>query len=99
METLLYLVPGKLLGKNKIKILLTSFIFHKNLAYKVSFFIWRALRGKLPTNEKLITFVKEASDDYYCYRPRKDKIEHILAIGNFAKTCLQNSCRFDGNNS
>ena len=48
-------------------------------------FIWRALRGKLPTNESLQRFGKAISDCYCCYNKRKDDINHILINGNFAK--------------
>lgn len=41
--------------RNKTKI--NSYTWHKCIPFKCSFLLWRALKGKLPTNEKLATFV------------------------------------------
>ena len=60
-------------------------VWHKNIPFKISFFTWRALRKKLPTNESLLIFGKEEEDCYCCYRKGKDDINHILITGHFAK--------------
>ncbi|WMV45625.1 hypothetical protein MTR67_039010 [Solanum verrucosum] len=70
--------------KKHAKDLINTFIWHKNFPFKVSFFIWRALRGKLPTNEKLASFGIEPANCYCCHRPGRDDIDHILVSGNFA---------------
>ena len=54
-------------------------------SFQSLFLYWRALRGKLPTNESLLKFEKEEADCYCCYRHGKDDIDHILINGNFAK--------------
>lgn len=44
---------------------------------------WRALRGKLPTNEKLVSFGYDSHDCCYCYRQSSDTIDHLFINGNF----------------
>lgn len=60
-------------------------VWHKKITFKVAFFIWRALRGKLPTNEMLHKICKAEVDCFCCYNRGKDEINHILITGNFAK--------------
>ncbi|XP_015064939.1 uncharacterized protein LOC107010215 [Solanum pennellii] len=64
---------------------INTIIWHKNMPFKVAFFIWRALRGKLPTNDILQKFGKEDLECYCCYKKGKDDINHILITGHFAK--------------
>ncbi|WMV30175.1 hypothetical protein MTR67_023560 [Solanum verrucosum] len=70
--------------EKRAKDLINTFIWHKNFPFKMSFYIWRALRGKLPTNEKLISLGIEPANCYCSHRPRKDEIDHILVSGNFS---------------
>nr|XP_010313000.1 uncharacterized protein LOC104644619 [Solanum lycopersicum] len=65
--------------------IINTIIWHKQLPFKIAFFIWRALKGKLPTNELLQKFGKAISECYCCYINDKDDINHILINGNFAK--------------
>ena len=46
--------------------------------------MWRALKGKLPTNEILQRLGRDIVDCYCCYNKGKDDINHILLTGNFA---------------
>ncbi|XP_069152141.1 uncharacterized protein [Solanum lycopersicum] len=64
---------------------ISTIIWHKHLPFKIAFFIWRALKGKLPTNEFLQRIGSDISDYSCCYRKGKDDINHILINGNFAK--------------
>ena len=57
---------------------------HKNIPLQVSLFIWRAMRGKLRTNEILLKFGIVDSYCYCCHRKGKDDINHILVRGNLA---------------
>ncbi|KAK4707022.1 hypothetical protein R3W88_033409 [Solanum pinnatisectum] len=68
--------------RNKSKF--NSFIWHKNIPFKASFLLWRALRGKLPTNEKLTKFGNEPAKCFCCNRFGMDTIEHIFNNGHFA---------------
>ncbi|KAK6780036.1 hypothetical protein RDI58_022220 [Solanum bulbocastanum] len=68
--------------RNKSKF--NSFIWHKNIPFKASFLLWRALRGKLPTNEKLTKFGNEPTKCFCCNRSGMDTIEHIFNNGHFA---------------
>ncbi|WMV07509.1 hypothetical protein MTR67_000894 [Solanum verrucosum] len=74
----------EIIRKKQAKDLINTIIWHKNVPFKVSFFIWRALRSKLPTNEKLASFGIEPVNCYCCHRPGRDDIDHILVSGNFA---------------
>lgn len=42
--------------EQRTKTKLNRYTWHKNIPFKCSFLLWRALRGKLPTNEKIISF-------------------------------------------
>ena len=61
-----------------------NIIWHKQIPFKIAFFIWRALQGKLQTNKSLQKFGRPAEDCYCCYKQGKDDINHILLTGNFA---------------
>lgn len=47
--------------------------------------LWRALKRKFLTDERLATFGKEASDCFCCHNRGTDTIEHIFVAGNLAK--------------
>ncbi|KAK6782003.1 hypothetical protein RDI58_019799 [Solanum bulbocastanum] len=61
-----------------------TLMWHRSIPFKSSFLLWRALRGKLPTNDKLIVFGKEPVQCFCCNRPGMDNIEHIFNKGQFA---------------
>lgn len=71
--------------RKKSKTLTDSLIWHKCIPFKVSFLLWRAIRFKLPTNEKIISFGHEPANCSCCYRPGLDNIDHIFVAGHFAK--------------
>ncbi|WMV46072.1 hypothetical protein MTR67_039457 [Solanum verrucosum] len=64
---------------------INSYIWHKHVPFKISFLVWRALRYKLPTNEKITTFGSSPVNCSCCRRPGKDDINHIFVNGDFAK--------------
>ncbi|WMV13671.1 hypothetical protein MTR67_007056 [Solanum verrucosum] len=72
------LVRGK---KNKNR--LFSTIWHKQVPFKASFLLWRALKFKLPTNDKLSSFGVQPTTCSCCIRSGWDDIEHIFVSGNF----------------
>lgn len=39
-----------------MKTKLNNYPWNKNIPFKCSFLLWRAFRGNMPTNEKLIKF-------------------------------------------
>ena len=54
--------------------------------FKASFLLWRALNGKLPTNERLTKFGLEPSKYFYCRnRTGLDTINHIFNNGEIAR--------------
>ncbi|KAK6803132.1 hypothetical protein RDI58_000916 [Solanum bulbocastanum] len=59
--------------------------WHKNIPFKCSFLLWRAIRNKLPTNERLASFGIEPVKCYCCHSPGVDSIEHIFNSGTFAR--------------
>ncbi|XP_069143473.1 uncharacterized protein [Solanum lycopersicum] len=63
---------------------INNIIWHKHIPFKISFFIWRAVKGKLPTNETLQSLGRDIVDCYCCYNKGKDDINHILLTSNFA---------------
>uniref|UniRef100_M1E0C2 RNase H family protein n=1 Tax=Solanum tuberosum TaxID=4113 RepID=M1E0C2_SOLTU len=69
--------------KEKTKI--NKYTWHPKIPFKCSFLLWRAIRGKLPTNEKLLSFGIEPSDCHCCHSPGIDTIEHTFNSGDFAK--------------
>lgn len=70
--------------EQRTKTKINKFTWHKNIPIKCSFLVWRALRGKLPTNEKLTSFGSDPKECCCCYRPSIDIIEHILLTRHFA---------------
>ncbi|XP_015075596.1 uncharacterized protein LOC107019726 [Solanum pennellii] len=72
----------------KDKNIISKSIWHKFIPFKISFLVWRALRGKLPTNERIINFGMDAAQCFCCYNPGEDTIEHIFIAGHFANNIL-----------
>ncbi|WMV32843.1 hypothetical protein MTR67_026228 [Solanum verrucosum] len=56
-------------------------IWHKYIPFKMSFLLWRALRKKLPTNEKLGNFGVEPVRCFCSYQQGWDEVEHIFLQG------------------
>ena len=50
----------------------------------MSFLVWRALRQKLPTNDKMITFGIEPAKCFCCIKQGWDDMNHIFTNGHFA---------------
>ncbi|WMV13666.1 hypothetical protein MTR67_007051 [Solanum verrucosum] len=69
--------------REKAKI--NTYNWHPKIPFKCSFLLWRAIRGKLPTNEKLSRFGIEPSYCHCCHSPGTDTIEHTFNSGDFAK--------------
>lgn len=59
-------------------------IWHKNIPFKISFLLRRALREKLPTNDKITSFGVEPSTCSCCISPGLDDIQHVFVTGHFA---------------
>lgn len=58
---------------------------NKNIPFKSCFLLWRTLRGKLPTNERLTNFGIEQSYCFCCVdRACMDNKEHTFSSGQFA---------------
>nr|XP_019067280.1 uncharacterized protein LOC109119268 [Solanum lycopersicum] len=69
----------------KAKNIFNSFLWHKCIPFKSSFLLWRTLRGKIPTNERLANFGIEPSSCFCCFdRTGMDTIEHTFNTGQFA---------------
>lgn len=62
-----------------------SMTWNNLIPFKCSFQLWRTLRGKLPTNEKITSFGQQPADCYCCNVAGSDTIDHIFVDGNFAK--------------
>ncbi|XP_055802719.1 uncharacterized protein LOC129871761 [Solanum dulcamara] len=75
----------ELIRDKRSKTRINSQTWHKHIPFKCSFLLWRALRGKLPTNEKLISFGEAPAQCYCCHRAGLDTIDHIFVSGNFAR--------------
>uniref|UniRef100_M1DB97 RNase H family protein n=1 Tax=Solanum tuberosum TaxID=4113 RepID=M1DB97_SOLTU len=77
--------------EKRTKTAFNNFCWHKSIPFKASFLLWRTLRGKIPTNEKLISFgIERANCFCCCNRTGLDTIEHIFNNGHFA-TCVWKS--------
>ena len=68
----------------KPKTLLNSFLWHNNVPFKISFLIWRSLKGKLPTHENFIFFLKNSRINFFSNRYGRDTIEDIFNKWHFA---------------
>ena len=75
----------EVIRKKRVKDPINTIIWHKHIPFKVSFFIWRALRNKLPTNENLQKLGRNEVECYCCHKKGTDDINHILITGHFAK--------------
>ncbi|WMV08066.1 hypothetical protein MTR67_001451 [Solanum verrucosum] len=73
-----------LIRKKKDKSIISTWLWHKHIPFKMSVFLWRAIKSKLPTNERIINFGAEPVNCSCCSRPGLDDIDHILVNGNFA---------------
>ncbi|KAH0702355.1 hypothetical protein KY285_016633 [Solanum tuberosum] len=78
------------------KSIINKGIWHRHLPFKISFLAWRALRNKLPTNEKITSFGKEAARCSCCYRTGEDNIDHIFLRVYNTITSLSTCCCCDG---
>ncbi|KAK4717971.1 hypothetical protein R3W88_016309 [Solanum pinnatisectum] len=64
---------------------INTYTWHKRIPFKCSFLLWRAIRGKLPTNERLASFGIKPGSCYCCRSPGVDTIERTFNTGIFAK--------------
>lgn len=65
---------------------LYSYIWIKGIPFKVSFFLWRLLRQRLPIGEILIRIkVVEEAQCYCCNSPQPETIEHVFLSSPVAK--------------
>lgn len=82
--------------KNQTK--LNNYTSHRSISSKCFFLLWRALRKKLPTNEKLISFGQDPHKCYCCYNLGMDTIEHIFVNRHFSYNvwkCFAALCGMD----
>jgi len=68
---------------------LHKYIWHRHIPFKVSFLLWRALRGKLPTNDRTAAFGVTPARCSCCIKSGWDTIDHIFATGHFANHIWQ----------
>ncbi|XP_009595625.1 uncharacterized protein [Nicotiana tomentosiformis] len=60
--------------------------WHKKIPFKWSFCVWRALRNKLPTDDKVLQFSSlTVTRCVCCNTPAAGNADHIFSHGNFAK--------------
>lgn len=78
--------------RRRDKNIISKGIFHKYIPFKISFLVWRSLRGKLPTNEKIIRFGMDTAKCSCIYRPSEEDIEHIFICGHFANNVWSFVC-------
>ncbi|WMV39067.1 hypothetical protein MTR67_032452 [Solanum verrucosum] len=74
--------------EQRTKTKINTHTWHRNIPFKCSFLLWRALRDMLPTNEKLSSFDIEPADCLCCHPTGVDTIDHIFNAGIFAKKPL-----------
>ncbi|WMV30126.1 hypothetical protein MTR67_023511 [Solanum verrucosum] len=72
-----------LIRQKKDKIIFYSHIWHKQVPFKVSFFLWRTLRNKIPTNDKICSFGVEPASCVCCMSPGLDSSEHIFITAKY----------------
>lgn len=65
--------------------IINKLTWNVNIPFKCSFLLRRAVREKLPTNEKLVMFGQDLKEHCYCHDPVMDIVEHIFRSGHFAK--------------
>lgn len=76
---------------------INTYTLNKNIPFKCSFLLCRAFGGKVPTNEKITSFVHDPTVCYRCYTPVMDTIDHIFVTGTFATNVwkfLHIHCKF-----
>ncbi|XP_019223633.1 PREDICTED: uncharacterized protein LOC109205377 [Nicotiana attenuata] len=73
--------------RKKHQVLLTDkCIWHKRIPFKWSFGQWRALRNKLPTDDRVARFGPPTVNKCVCCRqPASETVNHIFSNGNFAR--------------
>lgn len=86
----------ELIRKKGIKANLNSFIRQKHIPFKVSFLVWRALRAKLPTHDKITTFGVKPAHCSCCSTPGMNDIHHIFVLGNFSSFIWKKISSFFG---
>nr|XP_033511967.1 uncharacterized protein LOC117276725 [Nicotiana tomentosiformis] len=60
--------------------------WHKKIPFKWSFCVWRALKNKLPTDDRVLQFRSPTvTRCVYCNTPAAETADHIFSHGNFAK--------------
>lgn len=79
----------ELVRAKKEKTRLNTNIWHKSIPFKISFLLWRALRGKLPTNDRITQFGSTLVDCFCCNRTAPETIDHVLVSGHFARHIWQ----------
>lgn len=72
-----------IIREQRTKTKINKYTWNKHIPFKCSFLLWRALSGKLPTNEKLISFDHDPKEYCCYYNPSMDTIEHIFLTGHF----------------
>lgn len=66
------------------KSVITTMTWSNYILLKCLFYLWRTLRGKLPTNEKIVAFGHKPAE-YYCWTVAgQDTTYHICVVGRFA---------------
>ncbi|XP_055824261.1 uncharacterized protein LOC129892709 [Solanum dulcamara] len=90
----------ELVRKKRAKTLTDGCTWHTNIPFKVSFLLWRALRQKLPTNDKLVQFGVVPAACSCCYRPGLDNWWTAKPSNEAQKLMLQAtpifvSCNFE----
>ncbi|XP_019256298.1 PREDICTED: uncharacterized protein LOC109234688 [Nicotiana attenuata] len=73
--------------RNQKPILLTNKLtWYKKLPFKWSFFLWRELRNKLPTDDRTAKFGHPTVTKYvWCIKSSAETVDHIFSTGHFAK--------------
>lgn len=66
-----------------------TYTCNKHIPFKFSFFVWRALRKKVPTNEMFSTFNIPPAICGCCYNLGSDTIHHTFVAGHFTKRIWQ----------
>ncbi|XP_019240872.1 PREDICTED: uncharacterized protein LOC109220861 [Nicotiana attenuata] len=66
-------------------------IWHQQIPFKWSFCLWRALRNKLPTDDRVAMFGPPSVNRCVCCRKHQaETISHIFNTGHFAKAIWKN---------
>lgn len=71
--------------QKKPKTKINTFIWQRHIPLKISFLLWRAIKYKLPTNERLAEFGVELKNYSCCIRPGMDTMDNIFVEGHFSK--------------